>query len=709
MRKRTVCLFLLGLMMSSVCVPGVGDANTSVPSIDNGVRVALFMKSPKYTALAAAVTLSSADRTMTLQDDLQNVWETLSMNSRLRIGLDGYRVQLLSTTQMAMAKSLYDTVRSKKYPCVVYADVRNGVPQYTVSVGPFAEGQQAENIRNTLNNDETIRLALAKQTAKVVGPFYASLGTYASEEAAKNSAIPLWNAGMSAVIAQTGEDIRLGTYNVWIGGATETERAQLLVQAKAIMPEASGTTIPVQSRYVLRRYDHSSENGWTDGVRRWELSPNVALTATTTDGTILVNERMGRTYRGAIQLFAYNGELAVINVVPLEQYVASVVGSELDASWPIEALKAQAVAARTYVLKQGNKYDIAHVTDTTFDQVYFGIQREFPNTVTVAQQTNGQRLVRTNGSLQDAFYHSNAGNWTSEAKEVWNTEVPGIVAVPSPDDIAQKGKPLWFRIVSATGKVGYVRSDLLQREDPASQSEIVQAEVTASVANMRAAPFINNETNAPLDNLKGGERVTIIGQAYESSSYQWVRGPIRADALMRLMQGSNVATKDVSAIGSTLTQLSISMRSAQTGRVTLLAANGKPLLPLRSDQYRTLLQLPSTRFEIESTAQLTILGQKNRTETVDTIQALPRATILGSKNNVSTFSTEGMLVVDATEHVRVVTQDIAFRFHGYGFGHGLGMSQWGAYSLATLGYTYRDILQYYFPDAQIAGSSTTTP
>ncbi len=64
--------------------------------------------------------------------------------------------------------------------------------------------------------------------------------------------------------------------------------------------------------------------------------------------------------------------LALVNEVPMEQYLYGVVGSELSSGWPTEALKAQAVAARTFAIKQGNKYEIAQVTDTTLDQAYYG-------------------------------------------------------------------------------------------------------------------------------------------------------------------------------------------------------------------------------------------------------------------------------------------------------------------------------------------------
>ncbi|MBU6146066.1 MAG: stage II sporulation protein SpoIID, partial [Paenibacillaceae bacterium] len=356
---------------------------------------------------------------------------------------------------------------------------------------------------------------------------------------------------------------------------------------------------------------------------------------------------------------------------------------------PEAALQAQAVAARTYVLRQGAKYGIAHVSDTTFDQVYNGIERESLQVRRAAEQTAGWKLVRADGTLQDAFFHSNAGNWTSDAKEVWNVTVPGIGPVPSPDDAAQIGKLRWFRVVTEEGRVGYVRSDVVQRTEEKTPLGWAIARVTGSTVNVRSGPTIVPENI--VFTIRRDARLTILAEEEESSAYRWIRGPFLAPELLQTMRAAQVA--DMSTIRA-LTDLSVVSRGETSGRVTLVAANGTPLIVARPDQYRTLLGLPSTRFDIENTAQVTAQTSDGTTS----LQTMGGASVI-SAQGAQTLADDAFVVANAARTARVVTAQQQFRFIGYGFGHGLGMSQWGAYSLAQLGYGAMDILRYYYPDA----------
>src|SRR5690606_33607024 len=117
------------------------------------------------------------------------------------------------------------------------------------------------------------------------------------------------------------------------------------------VPGLSAAPVPEGTQYAVLRTDRAGDGALTQGVRLAAIGGGVKLSAAplAPGAPIRMAERSGRSYRGAIDLFEHNGALAVVNRVDLEDYVASVVGSELDAAWPAEALKAQAVAARTYV------------------------------------------------------------------------------------------------------------------------------------------------------------------------------------------------------------------------------------------------------------------------------------------------------------------------------------------------------------------------
>ena len=80
-----------------------------------------------------------------------------------------------------------------------------------------------------------------------------------------------------------------------------------------------------------------------------------------------------KRYAGKLNIFIRDNDILVVNVLGIEKYLSSVVGSEMPAKWPLEALKAQAIASRTYALKQkGNSlYDI---DSTNKNQVYIGLR-----------------------------------------------------------------------------------------------------------------------------------------------------------------------------------------------------------------------------------------------------------------------------------------------------------------------------------------------
>src|SRR5690606_1687787 len=119
-------------------------------------------------------------------------------------------------------------------------------------------------------------------------------------------------------------------------------------------------------------------------------------------------EVSGRRYRGAIRLSAVGDEVEVVNVLDIEAYLRGVVPSEMAASWPLEALKAQAVAARSYTLvslNPGGRYDLCATVDC---QVYRGVEAEHPRTDEAIAATAGV-VVTYLGETAKTYYHSDSG------------------------------------------------------------------------------------------------------------------------------------------------------------------------------------------------------------------------------------------------------------------------------------------------------------
>ena len=141
----------------------------------------------------------------------------------------------------------------------------------------------------------------------------------------------------------------------------------------------------------------------------------------------------GRAYHGKLQLGVQNGFLRAINLVALESYLQGVVAGEVPHSWPLEALRAQAVAARSYALAnlvEGKPFDLyADVRS----QVYLGVSGEHPRT-TEAVQTTAREVVLYDGTIASTLYFSSSGGKTASAADVFGTEIPYLVSRPDPWD-----------------------------------------------------------------------------------------------------------------------------------------------------------------------------------------------------------------------------------------------------------------------------------
>ncbi|PJZ47929.1 SpoIID/LytB domain-containing protein [Leptospira saintgironsiae] len=150
-------------------------------------------------------------------------------------------------------------------------------------------------------------------------------------------------------------------------------------------------------------------------------------------------EYKGRKFRGEILLQPdKNGNVLLINRVPLEEYLYSVVPSEVPAGWPTEALKAQAICSRTYAIREIlNKKDTAYDVESTVNsQAYSGMVKENPRTTQAVRDTEGVLAVYEDDPIH-MFFHSNSGGRTETPDQVWGGKrLPYLESVPSRFDEA---------------------------------------------------------------------------------------------------------------------------------------------------------------------------------------------------------------------------------------------------------------------------------
>lgn len=142
---------------------------------------------------------------------------------------------------------------------------------------------------------------------------------------------------------------------------------------------------------------------------------------------IKVNEKH---YRGKIEVVRDNSSLILINELYLEDYLVGLINQEISSKWPMEAVKAQAVVARTYALYQkkarkDSRYDLE---STVTSQVYSGVDSEDELARKAVKETEGE-VAFYNGELIQALYHSSCGGKTEAALEVWGKDIPYLKSI----------------------------------------------------------------------------------------------------------------------------------------------------------------------------------------------------------------------------------------------------------------------------------------
>lgn len=321
----------------------------------------------------------------------------------------------------------------------------------------------------------------------------------------------------------------------------------------------------------------------------------------------------GEKYRGAIVLIPTSeNAFTVINFVNINDYIASVVGKEMSPSWHIEALKAQAVCARSYTLSTFNKHSSLgfNLCATQDCQVYKGIAGESEKTVQAAHDTKDQ-ILTYNGNVASTLYSSSNGGSTAYSKNVWGNDVPYLTA----------------------------KEDI--HENPAETSN---------------SPWKVTFTNEDIKK-KLSEKEIDIGDVYDMK----VTG---ADEFGR------------------------------TYKVTIYGSKGS--YELINDKTRTFLGLRSQKYSITTSqtnaAKLYAIGSLDRA-------LLNSYSCISSHGTTKAPSQIGVQTVSGVKSYTTKNASVAdgsYLLEGSGWGHGLGMSQWGAKAMADKGFLYTDILDFYY-------------
>ncbi|MED1792519.1 SpoIID/LytB domain-containing protein [Brevibacillus nitrificans] len=680
-------------LVSAVLLVGYTPADAA----GKNIRVALFVDTGQgYRGVVPAVTLTTEKGMEVTLSGPQGKEKLPSLGGEdARFRVDEYHLIVAESSDWNQAQRVAQQMSQRKYEGSIQVAKRGGQTVYQVVSGTYGSYQIAANAA------KTIAQATGQQPA-VKGPLRLEAGRYGSLKEAQSWQEVFASSGISAYPVLVADNGKIA-YAVWVGDEVSQDALNALAKrASAEVPGFSYKQASAQSYVVLKQDAYGSKN---DTIWKYVFSPQVKLTvepkkagSTTVIGVV---EREQRTYRGEMELSEYKGNLTLVNEVSMEEYLYGVVGSEMAPGWPIEALKAQAVLARTRAAGAGNKYGVANVSDTVYEQAYYGYTKESKDIREAVDETEGE-VIYYKGKIAESLFYSNAGGMTADGTEVWGNPVPYLRPVMSDDTEPLEKANIWYQVSLNDGTLGYIRSDLVKMTGGKNAMGLRQAVVSTSSTNLRSGP--STAYHRVLSTLPTGAEVTIVTDAPEENAYSWTRGPY-TPAEVAGMINANQTKSNAPRVSASLESLRVTERGP-SGRVVEMEADGTRIAASSPDAHRSIFtqgasSLRSTLFDVEEMGTYTILGAGGKRSTYPaggrSLQAVGADGYADSANGYN----DEFLIYRGTDDWRVASKTQKFLFKGTGYGHGLGVSQYGAKGMAQSGYDYKEILQHYYQDVTI--------
>ncbi|HWP79163.1 MAG TPA: SpoIID/LytB domain-containing protein [Candidatus Acidoferrum sp.] len=412
-------------------------------------------------------------------------------------------------------------------------------------------------------------------------------------------------SGEGFVAYDEGYRVRLDMYSTYDYAAADAARIEGYTDGESVSAVGAGsrtvTVVDMNNYHIL-----------------FELNPPYGYPA-----AYPMNEEDGETlkngqfyYRGAFEFQRDGGGVTLVNVVEMSDYLKGVLPYEMSGTWPLEALKAQALCARTYAISSKGKhaklgYDLCN-TDNC--QVYYGTARETDVVVQAVEETAGE-IITYGGKPISTYYFSSSGGYTESAQNAWGgTTAPYCQAV---EDTYEDPNVITHY------------STTLTLDDLTKFADSVGANIGA------VTDFYVSEYTVPAHNVYA---VTFVGT---KGSYT-------------VSKTDNVRIK-----------LNKYVRSA---RFDIF-----PAIELFVNAGTVLDVSPASAYVITGTGDVAQMDVGVRDITLLTAAGLEKVPADGGTYTIA----------------------------GAGLGHNVGMSQYGAKSMAEQGFSYSDIIYHYFTDIEI--------
>lgn len=440
---------------------------------------------------------------------------------------------------------------------------------------------------------------------------------------------------------------------------------------------------------------------------------------------------------------ASGSNITVLNYVGLEDYVKGVLPYEISADWPVEAQKAQAVCARSFALgthkHESEGYDLCNTTNC---QVYLGANRATALSDSAVDATRGEYLSY-NGNLVVGYFFSSDGGATEDAVNVWGGDYPYLQGKVDPyetydsswsvtltaDEVRQK-------LINAGYSIGTVASvKVTKRTDTDNVNEVTVTDTDGKQVLISKA---NTRTVFGLDSI----RYTITANTAKSAAAKAVSAAMPQPASLKITPSTHAVKID----GKTVDPQGYNIEGNNYYKLRDVAY----LLSGTDRQFNVTWDAKNNRIVLTSGKAYQKTGDEMTGTVSSTIQNLSKSdssiVLDGKSVSLTGYRVNGnnyyMLrdlgdaldfFVDFDEATKTVivrsvsagsvdpegpsdpdgqpedgdddtdTIPVSYTFTGSGWGHSVGMSQWGAYGMAQQGFDYEDILKFYFTGISIAG------
>ncbi|MBM3461469.1 MAG: SpoIID/LytB domain-containing protein [Armatimonadetes bacterium] len=396
----------------------------------------------------------------------------------------------------------------------------------------------------------------------------------------------------------------------------------------------------------------------------------------------------GREYRGDLVLIRGGDGLTVVNYVDIDAYIMGVLAGEVPASWPDETLRAQAVAARSYALnKMAMRTDAQwDVVATDRDQVYEGVQGEVPAIIRAVQATRGEVLT-WQGQVVKAYFSASCGGHTEDVAVAFGeNNAPFLKGVKDPycanSPYQQWGQTYTVaelrRILSRSGaSIGPV---LAVHASKRSGSGRVEEFTVVHSGGRQVLPGVELRRLLGYRELRSTRFDIAVTRSipvtFTTTRDEWKK--LQKTEVYHVPESIEVGMEETNPVNHTVKPEDSFYVISASGNLEKNRA-GYAFAATDAGLMRTFAMRPG----------LSVLG-------VERDVVVTQLTVRRRKER-----TTAREVKEIKKEIHVKKMPVVLKFTGRGWGHGVGLCQWGARGMGAQGFDYREILAHYYPGTQI--------